>query len=147
MSEGPNNHTHITIPNNHTPLPPKGELSEKLSPSGEVFPEHSTTPSKNKNQNQKYGREASEASETLEKLFVELWEKYPKKKYKGDARRAFVGLFPPELPEEAKERRIRAISERFPLLQEEAERLIAKSEAHFIPTLRKWLEKEGFADE
>jgi hypothetical protein len=84
--------------------------------------------------------------EKIISMFEELWERYPQKIYKGDAKEAFKALFPDGIPPEMMKRRLEAINERFAILEANAERLIQRGEERYIPSLRNWLAKEGIGD-
>jgi hypothetical protein len=84
--------------------------------------------------------------EEIDRLFDELWERYPQKIYRGDAKEAFRALFPENISREVMERRLAAINERFVHFEENAERLIQRGDERYIPSLRNWLTKEGFCD-
>ena len=84
--------------------------------------------------------------EGIDRLFEELWERYPQKIYKGDAKEAFKALFPENISREAMERRLKAINERFAVFEENAERLLQRGDTRYIPSLRNWLVKEGFGE-
>jgi hypothetical protein len=84
--------------------------------------------------------------EWVERLFDELWELYPQKIYREDAKETFSAIFPEGLSRETAERRLRAITERFAVLGENAKRLIQRGDKRYIPSLRNWLVKEGFGD-
>jgi hypothetical protein len=84
--------------------------------------------------------------EKVNSMFEELWERYPQKIYKGDAKEAFKALFPDGIPLEMMKRRLEAINERFAVLEISAERLIQRGEERYIPSLRNWLAKEGIGD-
>jgi hypothetical protein len=82
----------------------------------------------------------------IESLFNELWERYPRKDYRGEAKRVFMRQFPPGTSRETITRRLTALSGKFSVLEEKAERLLSRGEGSFIPCLHKWLAKEDFTD-
>jgi hypothetical protein len=84
--------------------------------------------------------------DNAEKRFAELWERYPRKRARGEAKKAFMALFPPGNPPEEAERCLRTLEERFLTLDEEAQKLIARGEERYIPCLHNWLAREGFSD-
>jgi hypothetical protein len=82
----------------------------------------------------------------IESLFNELWERYPRKDYRGEAKRVFMRQFPPGASRETITRRLTALSGKFSVLEEKAEGLLSRGEGSFIPCLHKWLAKEDFTD-
>lgn len=88
----------------------------------------------------------NEETAKVKKLFDELWERYPRKEYKGQAKKAFMALFSMEIPPEKRNRRLKAIDDQFLLFEEQSEEKIARGEGRYIPCLHNWLEREGFAD-
>jgi DNA-binding Lrp family transcriptional regulator len=84
----------------------------------------------------------------IESLFNELWERYPRKDYRGEAKKVFLRQFSPApgAPRETITRRLAALNEKFLALEEKAEGLFARGEESFIPCLHKWLAKEDFTD-
>jgi hypothetical protein len=82
----------------------------------------------------------------IESLFSELWERYPRKDYRGEAKKVFMRQFPPGASRETITRRLTALRDKFFVLEEKAEGLLARGEEGFIPCLHKWLAKEDFAD-
>jgi hypothetical protein len=79
-------------------------------------------------------------------MFEELWERYPRKSGKGEAKKRFIALFPVELSPEERNKRMRAINERFLCYEKECEERIARGEERFIPYLHRWLDGEDFTD-
>jgi DNA-binding transcriptional MocR family regulator len=88
----------------------------------------------------------TEHAANVEKFFNELWECYPRKSAKGEAKKAFMTLFNAEFSPEQTKQRLRAISDQFAIFEQEAELLIARGEERYIPYLHNWLTREGFAD-
>jgi hypothetical protein len=82
----------------------------------------------------------------IESLFNELWERYPRKDYRGEAKKVFMIQFPPGASRETITRRLAALSGKFSALEEKAAGLLSRGEEDFIPCLHKWLAKEDFAD-
>ena len=82
----------------------------------------------------------------IESLFNELWERYPRKDYRGEAKKVFMRQFPPGALREVITRRLTALNDKFLALEEKAEGLLARGEEGFIPCLHKWLAKEDFTD-
>jgi hypothetical protein len=82
----------------------------------------------------------------IESLFDELWERYPRKDYRGEAKKVFMRQFPPGASRETLTRRLAALSDKFSALEEKAEGLLSRGEGSFIPCLHKWLAKEDFTD-
>jgi hypothetical protein len=84
----------------------------------------------------------------IESLFNELWERYPRKDYRGEAKKVFMKQFSPVpgTPRETITRRLSALNDKFLALEEKAEGLLARGEEGFIPCLHKWLAKEDFTD-
>jgi hypothetical protein len=82
----------------------------------------------------------------IKSLFNELWERYPRKDYRGEAKKVFMRQFSPApgTPRETITRRLAALNEKFLVLEEKAEGLLARGEEGFIPCLHKWLAKEDF---
>ena len=87
-----------------------------------------------------------EHTTNMGKCFNELWESYPRKSARGKAKKAFMALFPINLPHGQTEQRLKAISRQFTIFEQEAEQLIARGEERYIPYLHNWLAREGFAD-
>jgi DNA-binding transcriptional MocR family regulator len=83
----------------------------------------------------------------IEGLFNELWERYPRKDYRGEAKKVFIKQFSPApgTPRETMTRRLKTLNDKFLVLEERAEGQLARGEA-FIPCLHNWLEKEDFTD-
>ncbi|MDR0652483.1 MAG: helix-turn-helix domain-containing protein [Synergistaceae bacterium] len=82
----------------------------------------------------------------IESLFSELWERYPRKDYRGEAKKVFMRQFPPGASRETITRRLTALRDKFFVLEEKAEGLLARGKEGFIPCLHKWLVKEDFTD-
>jgi hypothetical protein len=79
-------------------------------------------------------------------MFEEIWERYPRKSCRGKAKKKFTALFPAELSVEERNKRMRAISERFLSFEKECEERIARGEERYIPYLHHWLDGEDFSD-
>jgi DNA-binding Lrp family transcriptional regulator len=88
----------------------------------------------------------SEHTAMVFSMFEELWERYPRKSCKGNAKKKFMALFPTELSREARNKRLSAINERFLLFEKECEERIARCEERYIPYLHRWLDGEDFTD-
>jgi DNA-binding transcriptional MocR family regulator len=84
----------------------------------------------------------------MEGLFNELWERYPRKDYRGEAKKVFMRQFSPApgVPRETITWRLAALNDKFLALEKKAEGLLARGEEGFIPCLHKWLAKEDFTD-
>ena len=85
-------------------------------------------------------------SPMLQEAFTELWERSPCKQYRGEARKAFLALFPVGISQRETERRLRTVRRRFDIFEKEAEKLVGKGEESRRPCLRDWLVSEGFYD-
>jgi DNA-binding transcriptional ArsR family regulator len=102
------------------------------------------------------GASLTQASETLgtyeahmakvEELFDLFWESYPRKRNKGEARKAFMALFPFGISRERMNRRMNAINEQFAVFERDIEETLGRGEGRYIPYPHNWLVKEGFSD-
>ncbi len=79
--------------------------------------------------------------------FDDFWAAYPRKIAKKPALKAFTALFPYGQPGECSRAILDAISDRLNGYLDEAERLIQRGEAQFIPYPATWLNREAFADD
>ena len=89
---------------------------------------------------------AAEHTARVEKYFNELWDSYPRKNARGKAKKAFMALFPAELPPERITQRLAAMSKQFAIFEQEAEKLIDRGDERYIPYLHNWLVREDFSD-
>ena len=85
-------------------------------------------------------------SPMLQEAFTELWEPPPCKQYRGEARKAFMALFPVGLSQKETERRLWTVRRRFDIFEKEAKKLVGKGKEGCLPCLRDWLARDGVYD-
>jgi|GEM_PF-4879188 len=85
-------------------------------------------------------------SPMLQEAFTELWERSPCKQYRGEARKAFLALFPVGISQRETERRLWTVRRRFDIFEKEAKKLVGKGKEGCLPCLRDWLARDGVYD-
>ncbi len=107
--------------------------------------EHYDTRKKDKEDEREIESEPNEIdSPMLQDAFRELWERTPCKQYRGEARKAFLALFPVGILQRETERRLWTVRRRFDIFEKEVEKLVGTGEEGGLPCLRDWLVSEGF---
>ena len=74
----------------------------------------------------KMGLEGQSPGPSTSKPFTELWERSPCEQYRGEARKAFLALFPVGISQRETERRLWTVRRRFDIFEKEAEKLVGK---------------------
>ena len=106
--------------------------------------EHYDTRKKDREDEKETESEPNEIdSPILQDAFTELWEPPPCKQYRGEARKAFMALFPVGLSQKETERRLWTVRRRFRVFEEEAKKAVGKGEERPLPCLRDGLLREG----
>jgi hypothetical protein len=148
-SESAKNYTYRTIPNERD----CAERSDCAEDSFMQSNQHDSSLQSSQSQSQsqkptkpKNDTGKNEEVKRVEKSFDEIWERYPRKDYKGEAKKAFMAVFPAEITPEKRKERMKAINDRFLVFEEESEGKITRGEERFIPYFHNWLAKEGFSD-
>lgn len=73
-------------------------------------------------------------SPMLQEAFTELWERSPCKQYRGEARKAFLALFPVGISQRETERRLWTVRRRFDIFEKEAKKLVGKGKEGCLPS-------------
>ncbi|GHS85516.1 hypothetical protein AGMMS49957_01700 [Synergistales bacterium] len=147
-SESSNNYTYRTIPNERDCAERSDCAKGSSTQSNQInLPSQSPQPSQlQKSPRPQNDTALTDEAKRVEKSFNEIWERYPRKDYKGEAKKAFIAIFPAETSPEKRKERMKAINDRFLIFEEESEGKINRGEERYIPYFHNWLAKEGFSD-